>query len=295
MSNRSFAYLFILVLVFFIGSQSVYIITEIERAVLLRLGRVADPDIGRGLHFKIPFVDQVRRFDARIMTLDAEAVRFLTVEKKSTEVDSFAKWRISDVQRYYTSTNGEQDRAERLLAQRINEGLRNEFARRSLQEVVSGERDQLMLNLRDQLNSFTRDSMGVEVVDVRVKKIDLPKEVSEPVYNRMRAEREREAKEHRAIGREQAEIIRAEADREVTVIEANAYREAERLRGAGDAQATGIYAEAYNKDREFYAFVRSLNAYTSTFSGKEDMILLDPESDFFKYFKNRDGQFKAAQ
>ncbi len=295
MSNRSFTYLFILVLTFFIGSQSVYIITEIERAVLLRLGRIVNPDIGRGLHFKIPFVDQVRRFDARIMTLDAQSMRFLTVEKKSTEVDSFAKWRIFDVQKYYTSTNGEQDRAERLLAQRINEGLRNEFARRSLQEVVSGERDQLMLNLRDQLNGFTQGSMGVEVVDVRVKKIDLPKEVSEPVYNRMRAEREREAKEHRAIGREQAEIIRAEADREVTVIEANAYREAERLRGAGDAQSTGIYAEAYNKDREFYAFVRSLNAYTSTFSGKEDMILLDPESDFFKYFKSQAGQFEAGK
>lgn len=289
MQNRTFIYLAALVLVLFVGGQTVYIVTEIERAVLLRLGKVANPDIGTGLHFKIPFVDQVRRFDSRILTLDARAERFLTVEKKSMQVDSFAKWRIVDVSRYYTATNGEQDRAERLLAQRINEGLRNEFATRSLQEVVSGERDQLMVDLRNQLNNFTRRSMGVVVVDVRVKKIDLPAEVSEPVFNRMRAEREREAKEHRAVGREQAEIIRAEADREVTVLKANAYRDAERLRGAGDAQAAQIYAEAYGDDPEFYAFVRSLNAYRSAFSGKEDMILIDPKSDFFRYFKDRAG------
>ncbi len=289
MQARVFVSAFALLLVLVVGSQSVYIITEIERAVLLRLGRVVNPDVNTGLHFKIPFVDVVRRFDRRVLTLDARAERFLTVEKKSAQVDSFAKWRIIDVSRYYTATNGEQDRAERLLAQRINEGLRNQFASRSLQEVVSGERDQLMIDLRNQLNSFTQASMGVEVVDVRVKKIDLPAEVSEPVFNRMRAEREREAREHRAVGREQADITRAEADRTVVVTEANAYREAERIRGEGDAQAAAIYAGAFGANPEFFAFVRSLNAYRSSFAGREDMIVMDPKSEFYRYFLNSSG------
>ncbi len=284
MSTRSMILSFLFLLFVILGSQSVYIITEIERGVLLRFGKVEDPDIATGLHWKVPIMDEVRRFDGRVLTLDASAERFLTVEKKSMQVDSFAKWRIVDVSKYYTATSGDQMTAERLLAQRINEGLRNEFATRSLQEVVSGERDQLMLNLLEQLNSFMVASMGGEVVDVRVKRIDLPEEVSEPVYNRMRAEREREAKEHLAIGREQAEITRAEADREVTVIEANAYRDSEKIRGEGDAKATGIYAKAYGEDPEFYSFVRSLTAYKETFMGKEDMILMAPDSEFFRFF-----------
>lgn len=290
MSPRSIFTLIALLFVIILGAQSVYIITEIERAVLLRLGRVIDRDVATGLHFKVPFVDVVRRFDARILNLDARAERFLTVEKKAIQVDSYAKWRIIDVTRYYTATNGEQAVAERLLAQRINEGLRNEFASRSLQEVVSGQRDELMQNFTRQLNSITGASMGVEVLDVRVKRIDLPGEVSEQVYRRMAAEREREAKEHRAIGQEQAEVIRAEADREAVVIEANAYSQAEKIRGAGDAVAAEIFANAFGRDPEFYAFTRSLNAYRSSFSGKEDIILLDPDSDFFRYFKNSGGQ-----
>lgn len=273
-----------------LGAQSVYIITEIERAVLLRLGKVIDEDVDTGLHFKLPFFDVVRRFDARILTLDARAERFLTVEKKSMQVDSFAKWRIVDVTRYYTATSGDQAGAERLLAQRINEGLRNEFATRSLQEVVSGERDQLMVDLTKQLNDITVESMGVEVIDVRVKKIDLPEEVSEQVFKRMSAEREREAKEHRAIGNEQADIIKAEADRETVVIEANAYSQAEKIRGEGDAKASSIYNAAFGEDPEFYAFVRSLNAYKDTFAGKEDVLLVDPKSDFFRYFKDASGK-----
>ncbi|MBC6905814.1 protease modulator HflC [Saccharophagus sp. K07] len=284
MTPRAMFSLVALVVVILLGAQSVYIITEIERAVLLRLGKVVNPDVSTGLHWKIPFVDQVRRFDGRILTLEARAERFLTVEKKSTQVDSYAKWRIVDVTRYYTATSGDQERAERLLSQRINEGLRNEFATRSLQEVVSGERDQLMVDLRASLNRIMVESMGVEVVDVRVKKIDLPDEVSEQVYKRMSAEREREAKEHRAIGNEQAEIIRAEADRQRVVIEANAYSQAEKIRGEGDARAASIYAEAFGQSPEFYSFIRSLNAYKETFSGREDLILLDPKSDFFRYF-----------
>jgi membrane protease subunit HflC len=290
MSPRAVFSLAALAFLVMLGAQSVYIITEIERAVLLRFGKVENPDINTGLHFKFPFIDEVRRFDSRILTLEARAERFLTVEKKSTQVDSYAKWRIVDVTRYYTATSGEQERAERLLSQRINEGLRNEFATRSLQEVVSGERDQLMLDLRTSLNNITVQSMGVEVVDVRVKKIDLPDEVSEQVYRRMSAEREREAKEHRAIGNEQAEIIKAEADRQRVVIEANAYSQAEKLRGEGDAKAAAIYAEAFGQNPEFYAFFRSLNAYRQTFAGKEDVILLDPKSEFFRYFNAMDGK-----
>lgn len=288
MSPRAMFSLVALVVVIFLGAQSVYIVTEIERAVLLRFGKVVNPDISTGLHFKLPFADQVRRFDSRILTLEARAERFLTVEKKSTQVDSYAKWRIVDVTRYYTATSGEQERAERLLSQRINEGLRNEFATRSLQEVVSGERDQLMVDLRERLNTITVESMGVELVDVRVKKIDLPDEVSEQVYKRMSAEREREAKEHRAIGQEQAEIIRAEADRQRVVIEANAYSQAEKIRGEGDARAASIYADAFGQNPDFYTFVRSLNAYRSSFAGKEDLILVDPKSDFFRYFNSVD-------
>ena len=288
MSPRAMLSLAVLAVAILLGAQSVYIVTEIERAVLLRFGKVVNPDVSTGLHFKWPFVDQVRRFDSRILTLEARAERFLTVEKKSTQVDSYAKWRIIDVTRYYTATSGEQERAERLLAQRINEGLRNQFATRSLQEVVSGERDQLMVDLRAQLNQITAESMGVEVVGVRVKKIDLPDEVSEQVYKRMSAEREREAKEHRAIGNEQAEIIRAEADRQRVVIEANAYSQAEKIRGEGDAHAAATYAEAFGENAEFYTFVRSLNAYRSSFAGKEDLVVIDPKSDFFRYFNSVD-------
>lgn len=289
MSARSLFALIATLLVVLIISNSLFIVHQYERGVLLRFGRVQNDDLQPGLQFKIPLMDEIRKFDARVLTLDARAERFLTVEKKSMMVDSFAKWRIINVGTYYTATNGEEARAERLLEQRINEGLRNQFAQRSLQEVVSGERDQLMVDLTAQLNEFTQTSLGIEVVDVRVKRIDLPTEVSGPVYSRMSAEREREAREHRSKGKEQAEIIRADADRQRTILEAQAYREAELLRGEGDARAAAIYAEAYNKDPEFYAFLRSLNAYKHTFSGKQDVLLVDPDSEFFKFLKDSSG------
>lgn len=290
MSPRAMFTVVITAFVLVVGANSLFIINEFQRGVLLSLGKVTDDDLKPGLHFKFPIYHTVRVFDARVLTLDARPERFLTVEKKSMMVDSFAKWRIIDVGKFYTATNGEEDRAQRLLAQRINEGLRNQFAQRSLQEVVSGERDQLMVNIAVALNEFTQDSLGIEIVDVRVKKIDLPDEVSDPVYSRMRAEREREAREHRSKGKEQAEIIRADADRQQIIIEADAYRESELLRGEGDAKAAAIYAEAYNKDPEFYAFVRSLNAYKNTFAGKEDILLLDPDSDFFRYLNDSKGK-----
>ncbi|WP_075185448.1 protease modulator HflC [Teredinibacter haidensis] len=290
MSVRAFIALFISLLVVIILANSLYIVNQYERGVLLHLGRVSNPDLSPGLKIKIPLVQEVRKFDGRILTLDARPERFLTVEKKSMMVDSFAKWRIINVDTYYTATNGEELRAKRLLEQRINEGLRNQFAQRSLQEVVSGERDQLMVDLTSQLNEFTQTSLGIEVVDVRVKKIDLPTEVSDPVYSRMRAEREREAQEHRSMGKEQAEIIRADAERQRTIIEAEAYRDAELLRGEGDARAAAIYASAYKRDPEFYSFMRSLSAYKRTFNSKEDILLVDPDSEFFRYMKDSKGK-----
>ncbi len=290
MQAKTLVLVIVLGLAAIIGANTLFVVSEYQRGVLLRLGKLHDADLQPGLHIKIPFIDEVRLFDARILTLDTRPERFLTVEKKNVEVDSFTKWRILDVGKYYTATNGEEDRANRLLGQRVNEGLRNQFAERSLQEVVSGERDLLMVELLEQLNGFTRTSIGVEVVDVRVKKIDLPDNLSDAVFQRMRAEREREARELRSKGKEQAEIIRADADRQKAVIEAQAYRDSELLRGEGDARAAAIYAEAYNQDPEFYSFVRSLTAYQKSFNSKSDVLLVDPDSDYFRYLNNAQGK-----
>lgn len=289
MNGKMMTTLVALAVALIIAANTLFIIKETERGVMLEFGKVVRADIEPGLHVKIPLVNEVRKFDARVLTLDARPERFLTVEKKGMMVDSFAKWRISDVGKYYTATNGEESRAERLLAQRVNEGLRNGFGERSLQEVVSGERDQLMTALTTRLNAITQTELGIELVDVRVKRIDLPEQVSESVFNRMTTEREREAREHRSKGKEQAEVIRADADRQRTILEAEAYRDSEQIRGEGDAKAAAIYAAAFNKDPEFYSFVRSLNAYRETFKGKEDVMLVDPDSDFFRYLKDSKG------
>jgi membrane protease subunit HflC len=204
-------------------------------------------------------------------------------------VDSYAKFKVADTQKFYTATNGEESRAMGLLSQRINDGLRNQVAVRSVQEVVSGERDQLMVDLAEQLNEVALAELGVQLVDVRVKQIDLPPDVSESVYRRMNAEREKEARELRSQGQELAEGIRAAADREVTVITANAYRDAEQIRGAGDAEATRVYADAFNQDPEFYSFTRSLRAYQDSFQGAGDVMLVRPDSEFFRYLKDPKG------
>ena len=264
-------------------SQSLYVVKETERAVKLEFGAVVESDVEPGLHFKIPVVNSVTKFDARILTLDAAPQSYLTSEKKALTVDSFVKWRVSDVEKYYTTTGGDEERLRRLLIQRVDAGLRNEFGSRTVNEVVSGERDELMDKLTLQLNSIALEELGVEVIDLRVKKIDLPPEVSESVYNRMRTERERLAKELRAQGNEVAEKIRATADKEKTIILADAYRQAEEIKGNGDAIATATYANAYSKDPEFYDFTRSLKAYQSTFGSKSDILLINPDSDFFKY------------
>lgn len=285
MSGKNLTVLLIAVVALLIFSNSVYIIKETERGVLLYFGEVVNPDIQPGLHFKFPLANNVRKFDARVLTVDALPERFLTLEKKALVVDSYAKWKVADVAKYYTATGGDESRATALLAQRINDGLRNQVADRTLQEVVSGERDQLMTQLLDNLNARARTELGVEVVDVRVKKIDLPPSVSDAVFRRMNAEREKEARELRSQGRELAEGIRAAADREVTVIKAEAYRDSESIRGEGDASAASIYAEAYNADREFYDFTRSLRAYREAFSNKGDILLIEPDGEFFQYFK----------
>lgn len=289
MSGKSLAAALVALVSLWIISNSLYIVKETQRAVLLQFGEVVNPDIQPGLHAKIPFVNNVRFFDARVLTVDALPERFLTLEKKALVVDSYAKWRVSDVAKYYTATGGDEARANGLLAQRINNGLRNQVAVRTLHEVVSGERDQLMTDLTIELNNVMNEQLGVEVVDVRVKKIDLPPAVSESVFRRMNAEREKEARELRSQGRELAEGIRAAADREVTVIQAEAYRDSESTRGAGDALAASIYADAFNRDPEFYGFTRSLRAYRESFRSKGDLMLIEPDSDFFRYLKDSKG------
>ncbi len=290
MQAKGMGILIVLFIAAFIASMSLYIVNETERAVLLRFGEIVQPDIDSGLHVKMPFVNSVRYFDARILTVDARPESFLTVEKKAVMVDWYAKWKIEDVSKFYTATNGEERRAHGLLSQRINTGLRNQFGERTLHEVISGERDELMTELRDQLNQIAQKEFGTKIVDIRVKQIDLPTSVSDAVFSRMQTERQREAAEHRSQGRELAEGIRADADRQRTIIEAEAYREAERTRGEGDAISAAIYAKAFEKDSEFYAFTRSLQAYQESFSSKGDVLLIEPDSDFFRYLNDSSGK-----
>ncbi|MDK2776993.1 MAG: protease modulator HflC [Pseudomonadota bacterium] len=289
MSPKAMIAIIVAGLVLLVGSQSLYVINEKERAIRLKFGEVVGADIQPGLHFKTPLVDEIKRFDARVLTLDTNPSRFLTSGKKYVIVDSYAKWRIKNVRAYYKATSGNRLEASNLLANLVNKGLRDEIAARTLHEVVSGERDELMTQLTASLNTQTQDDLGIEILDLRVKAVDLPDDLSNSVYDRMAAEREREAREFRSQGKELAEGIRADADRQKTVIEAEAYRDAERTKGEGDAEASRIYAAAYNKDPEFYAFTRSLKAYTETFS-QSDVLLLKPDSDFFRYMKDAKGK-----
>lgn len=289
MGNRTFVVGFVLVLLGLLGMNSLYVVTELERAILLEFGRVVNDDIKPGLHVKLPIINEVRKFDGRVRTTDAPSERFLTLEKKAVIVDSFAKYKVANVQTYYTATSGDERRAEELLKERINNGLRNEISKRSLHEVVSGERDELMHVLTERLNKVAQEELGVSVIDVRVKRIDLPPEVSQSVYNRMNTERDIEAREHRAKGQELAVGIRADADKQREVLLAEAYSKAEEVRGEGDALAARIYAAAYNQDKEFYEFSRSMTAYQRTFSSKGDILLIQPDSEFFKYLNNSAG------
>lgn len=290
MSNKGLLALILLGVVVLVGANTFYIVNEYERAVVLRFGALVNPDVKPGMHVKIPFADKVRVFDGRILTSDASAESYYTVENKRLIVDSYAKWRIKDVEMYYKATGGEEVVADDRLASRIADGLRNEVGRRTLHEVVSGERDKLMEDLTRDMTETAMEVLGVEVIDIRVKRIDLPEDVSESVFDRMAADREKEAREYRATGREQAEVIRADADRQSTVLLANAYRDAELLRGDGDARAAAIFADAFNQNPEFFAFVRSLEAYKRSFNAGNDLMVVDPSSEFFEYLKNAEGQ-----
>lgn len=285
MSNKSLIALIAGVVLAVVAWNSFYIVLQTERAVLLQFGRVVEADVKPGLHVKIPYVNQVRRFDGRLLTLDSQTSRFLTLEKKAVMVDAYAKWRVADAERFYTATSGVKMIADDRLSRRLEAGLRDQFGKRTLHEVVSGERDALMAEITASLNRAAQRELGIEVLDVRVKAIDLPREVNRSVFERMSTEREREAREHRAKGRELAEGIRADADRQQRVILAEAYREAEETRGDGDAQAASVYAAAYTKDPEFYAFYRSLLAYRESFSSKSDVLVVDPSSEFFRYLE----------
>ncbi len=285
---KNFILIGIVFLAVIVGSNSLFVIAQTEKAVMLQFGELVRESIEPGLHVKMPWVQTVRKFDARIQTEETETERFLTLEQKALEVDSYAKWRIVDEGQFYVSTRGSALTAGNLLSSRINDGLRDQIGARNLIEVVAGERDQLMLDLTEQLNRTTAADIGIEVIDVRVKRIDLPDDVRSSVYDRMITERNREAQEIRSRGEELAIGIRADAERQAVIYQAEAYRDAEKARGEGDARATAIYADAYSKDPEFFAFTRSLSSYRETFRSKGDVFLLDPDSDYFKYLKNSD-------
>ena len=285
MSNKSLFGLIVLLAAVIVGWNSFFVVDQTERAIVLQFGKVVKNDVPPGLHFKLPFVQDSQSFDGRLLTLDTATQRYLTLEKKALMVDSYAKWRVDDAERFYTATSGMKQIADERLARRLEAALRDQFGKRTLHESVSGQRDELMAQVTRSLNRAAQQELGIEVVDVRVKGIDLPREVNRSVFERMSSEREREAREHRAKGKELAEGIRADADRQRRVLLAEAFREAEELRGDGDAKAAAIYAAAYGQDQEFYAFHRSLQAYRESFSSKEDVLVLDPKSDFFRYLQ----------
>ncbi|WP_371193952.1 protease modulator HflC [Glaciecola sp. SC05] len=277
-----------------LGFSSIFVVAEGTRAIVITFGKVGQNADGStmvyepGLHLKIPFFDRVQRLDARIQTLDERADRFVTVEKEDLIVDSYVKWKIEDFGRYWLSTGGNKEQAEILLKQKVNNGLRSEFGSRTIQQIVSGERSELMDEAMIQASGSSNE-LGVQIVDVRVKQINLPQEISNSIFERMRAERAAAAREYRSEGQEQAEIIRANVDAKVTVMLADAERNARQLRGEGDAQAAQIYAQTYSKDPEFFSFLRSMDAYRASFNTKQDVIVISPDSDFFRYLNNQSG------
>ena len=286
MSNRIGAILAVVAAIFVLASMSMFTVDQRERAIIFQLGEIKDLIDEPGLHFKWPLIQNVRYFESRIITLDTpDTERFITSEKKNVLVDSFVKWRIGDLKQYYISVQGDEQRAHTRLSQTVNSALREEFGKRTVHDVVSGEREEIMRIVREKLEDDAK-RIGVSVVDVRLKRVELPQEVSESVYRRMEAERRAVASELRSQGFSEAEKIRAEADREREIIIAEAYKEAQRVKGEGDRRASAVYASAFSDNPEFYAFYRSLEAYKSSFSKKSDVLVLEPTSDFFKYFRN---------
>ena len=283
------AFLAIVLALIILASMSLFTVDQRERAVVFRLGEITEVIEQPGLHVKWPLIQNVRFFDRRILTLDTpDAERFITSEKKNVLVGSFLMWRITNVRQYYVSVRGDEILAQTRLQQRVNAALREEFGKRTVHDVVSGERDTIMKVVREKVDEDAKE-IGVAIVDVRLKRVELPQEVSESVYRRMAAERQAVAAELRSQGFSEAERIRAEADREREVIVAEAYRDAQRAKGEGDARATAVYARAFSENPEFYAFYRSLEAYRSSFRSRNDVLVLEPTSDFFKYLKSPTG------
>jgi membrane protease subunit HflC len=289
MMNKNTYSIIFAALLFGILVNSIFVVNEKERAIVFQFGEAVRPDIPVGLHFKLPIIQDVKKYDSRIQTLDEEPDRILTVESKYLLVDSFIKYRITDVLTFYKANNGSFNSLNSLLGQRSEFILKNNFGKRTVTEVVSGERDELMGIMLNSLNDSVSD-LGVEIIDFRVKRIDLPSNLSNSVYERMRTERNRLAEELRSEGKEIAREITAIADKDKVVILAEAYKKAEQLRGEGDATAAGIYAESFSQDPEFYEFTRSMKAYVETFGNKSDVMLIDSDSEFFKYLNNKKEQ-----
>ena len=279
------AALVVIVLLLVLASMSLFVVDQRQKAIVFRLGEVVSIKTEPGLYWKLPVIEDVRLFDVRIHTVDAdEPERFLTSEKKNVLVDSFVKWRISDVQQYYVSVGGDERRARDRLSKTVNDSLRAEFGKRTVHQVISGERDEIIELMREKVDEDAA-KIGVKVLDVRLKRVDLTKEISDAVYRRMEAERKRVANELRSTGFADAEKIRADADREREIIVAKAYGDAQKVKGDGDAQAAALYARSFKRDPEFYAYYRSLEAYRESFRDKSDLLILEPGSDFFKYMK----------
>jgi membrane protease subunit HflC len=277
--------MFIVVAILFIGSMSVFTVDQREKVIVFRLGEIVRTDLEPGLHFKMPFINNVKKYDGRIQTLDSRAERFLTSEKKNVIVDSFVKWKISNVNDFYRAVGGDPQQVDTRLNQFVKEGLRAAFSKQTIKELISVGRDIVRVDLVKDVNLLGK-GLGIEIIDVRIKRIDLPEEVSSSVYKRMESERERVARDFRSRGKEAAERIRADADKQAEIILAKAYKESQELRGKGDAIAAETYASAYNKNKEFFGFYRSLDAYRKSMGSGNDLIVLEPNSDFFKYFKN---------
>jgi membrane protease subunit HflC len=274
------------IVVLIIVSMSLFVVDQRQTAIVLQLGELVSVKKDPGLYWKWPLVQNVRYFDSRILTMDSvEPERFITAEKKNVMVDSFVKWKIDDVKQYYISVRGDEQVAQTRLMQTVNSIMREEFGKRSVTDVISGERDKIMEVLREKADADAR-KIGVQVMDVRLKRVDFPVEISDSVYRRMDAERKRVANELRATGNAESEKIRADADRQREVILANAYREAQKIKGDGDAKASALYASAYGRNSEFYAFYRSMEAYKQSFKNKSDVMVVDPSSSFFKYLKS---------
>ncbi|MBB3231016.1 protease modulator HflC [Halomonas stenophila] len=285
-NNRSLLIVGGLAAAAWLASNSLYVVDETERAVKLRFGEVIEENIQPGLHVKIPITQTIRKFDTRVLTLDTDPSRYLTLEQKAVIVDSYVQWQVVNPTRYYEATAGDELQAVRLIQPRVDESLRNEFGRLNLTQIISERRDDLMTGPTQDLDKLMREELGVAILDIRVKRIDLPEDVSSAVYDRMRSERERQAREWRAQGQEEAERIRANADRRRQVLLAQANARSQTLRGEGDAEAAAIFSEAYGKDEEFFSFWRSLEGYRSSFQGDGNMLVLDPSSDFFQYLKS---------